>query len=444
MNLFLMKRSSLSLFVSVIQILFLTFYFLLNILNVGEMGTGLLLLAGFFALSGTFLVLEFLQGNVVVRGYFFVFLFFVGWLAFRVVVDLDDFEYLKQITIATTGGVLLFFLIGTFVRRALDEIIFSKNSVLLKFLIFLFLLENFLVFLAFKDRLLSGGGIFLIEGVNDGYQRPGNFMIMLFIMHSLIYFSIAAQENRKNIIGVIFWMVTYSLSMMLSLINSQMMGSNAATANVMAIYLMTIVGAFLAFNKEVREKYFCGRIILPFSKLVFMNIAKYTLVIIFTVMAALTFAIQFTDLNLGQTRIFGFGAGENTSLNSRLEILRETGFDQMGFSPIFGNVDVARLATGDAGRTLHNFLLNVIAELGLIGLLIVAILFILVIINLLNYMRVSAGNETGFIRGSIGFWLFVIFIFLFLYANIAVGKEWPVMWFFVGFTASVFYRRLKK
>lgn len=38
----------------------------------------------------------------------------------------------------------------------------------------------------------------------------------------------------------------------------------------------------------------------------------------------------------------------------------------------------------------------------------------------------------------INFWLVFVFIWLFLYADISIGKSWPVIWFFVGFAVQVF------
>lgn len=38
----------------------------------------------------------------------------------------------------------------------------------------------------------------------------------------------------------------------------------------------------------------------------------------------------------------------------------------------------------------------------------------------------------------INLWLLFVLLFLFLYANLSVGKSWPVMWFYLGFAVSVF------
>ena len=437
MNLFVYRESSIRQTSAIIQIILLIIYLSLNIINIGEMGTGLLLLAIFFALSSAILLFEAIQGNLVVRIHFFLFLLYVAWIIFRVVVDLQDINYLKKITIATTGGVLLFFLIGVFIRWGMNEIIYSKNLYIIKFLIIIFLFTNALILQEFQGRLMDHTDIFLIEDIEGSYQRPGNFMVMLFIMESLAYLVIAAKIDTKKIFTLFFWLLLYSLSMVLNLINSQMIGSNAATALTAVIYLITVITSLWAFNKLIRKKYLTGQLRL-LSRSVLKKIFKYFISVIFIILTITILLVQTTDIDFQKTRIFGFGSGENSSINSRFEILRETGTDQMGYAPIFGNLDVARLTTGDAGTTLHNFIPNILAALGTIGLLIVILLFLSLMRHLLKVIQNSEKNETGFIKSSFGLWIFLIFIFLFLYANISVGYEWPVMWFFVGFSTTIF------
>jgi len=438
MKIFTLKKTNFNQFVVLTQIVLLMVYLSLNILNVGGAGTGLPLLAGFVTLACGALLFDIARRRSAVHVHFFVFLLFVAWLTFRVVVDLQDAERLKQLTVATTSGVLVFFLIGTFARRALDKIVFAEKCVWAKVLLILVLLVNVYIFLVFKERLMDRDDIIYMEAIEGGYQRPGSFMIMLFIMSSLIYLGIAAHGHTRNLTKLLFWLAVYTWVMVLNLMASQMMGSNAATACILVMYLMTAVVSVLFVNKVFRKQYLDNLLNLPFSMYGFNRILKYSvLALLFGICAALV-VIKVTGFDLQKTRIFGFGAGENTSVNSRLEILVESAADQMGHSPFFGNLDVARLTTGDAGLTLHSFIPNVIAELGLVGLLIVVLLFVLVMVKLINLMRRCVKNEFGFMQASLSFWAFLIFIFLFLYANLAVGKEWSVMWFFLGFAISVF------
>lgn len=436
MNLLTFKKANVSRYIAFAQILMLTAYLTLNILNVGAGGTAKPLLSGFLVLSGVNLFLAFSQGYSALRMHFFVFLLFVTWLSLRVLVDLQDVEYLKEVTVGTTSGILLFFLVGSFARQGLNDIILAERVVWLRSLLILFLLASFRVFLDFSGALLDRDDIFFMEGVEGDYQRPGNFMIISFVMYSFVFLVFSAHPDTKKIFSFFLWFFVYTLIMSLVLISSQMIGSNTATACVLVVYLITAVSSFLFFNKILRNKYVAGRLILPWSKLVFKKIFKYSVAVLFFGMAAAFVSLKASGFDLQKTRIFGFGTGENTSVSSRWEILQVAGLDQIGYSPVFGNVDVARLTTGDAGRTLHSFIPNVMAELGLVGFFMVLVLCSMVVINLLNLMKCSGKNEFGFIQASIGFWLFLVFIFFFLYSNLAVGKEWSVIWFFIGFSVS--------
>ncbi len=437
------KISNSSRVVAGLQILILISYFTLNIVNVGEMGAALPLLVVFFILAGGGLFFQLWRGYLAIKFHFFVFLLFVAWLSFRVVVDSQDLERLKQLTVATTSGVIMFFLLGTFVRQALNKIVLDEVG-LTKGLIFVFTLSSVFLFINFESKILNRSDIFYIEGADEGYQRSGNFMIMLFIINSFLYLSTAARLKTKKIASLMFLLGVYSSGMALNLVSSQMIGSNAATANFLAIYLMTIVISFLAFNEGIRNKFLSNKLALPLSRASFKKMLIYSGVVVVFGMVAAMMAIQITSFDLSKTRVFGFGADENISVSSRIEILKETGADQMGYSPIFGDVNVARVITGDAGETLHNFIPNVIAELGLVGLISITMLFILVAINLFNVIKKVERNEIGFMQALLGFWLLFLFLFLFLYANLAVGKEWSVIWFFIGFSASVFVGRPRK
>lgn len=438
MSFLVVKRKNLCSTVAVLQALLLFSYLLLNIVSVGEMGTALPLLAGFFVLACADLLSQSWRGYLFIKLHFFVFLLFLAWLSFRVLIDLQDVEYLKQMTVATTGGVLLFFLLGSFVRNALNNITMTTKLGFAKCLLFVYALSSFFLFISFKNRLLDQSDIIYIEGVNGVYQRPGNFLIMLFIMASFLYLSIAAHFQTKKTARLLFWLAVYSGSMLYSVVSSQMIGSNAATANILAIYLMTVVLSFLAYSKSIRLDFLNNNLALPLSRSSIDKIIKYSMLIALLGVVVVAVAIQISGFDLNKTRAFGFGVDEDISVNTRMKILNETGVDQMGYSPVWGNVDVARLTTGDAGSTLHNFIPNVIAELGLIGLTVVMLLFVMVAVSLIDVMRRSEKDNIGFMKALLSFWLLFVFIFLFLYANLAVGKEWPVIWFFVGFSVSVF------
>lgn len=442
---FVIKKPNGLLVVSLIQLLLLFFYFTLNITNVGEMGTALPLLGGFVALAGGVFFLQLVKSQISLRLHFVVFLLFVLWVALRVIVDLGDMEHLKQLTVATTGGILLFFLLGTFARKALDTLTNANLKLTSsKTLLLTFLLVSTLIFLSFKGRLLDRDDIFYISGVEGGYQRPGNFLIMLFVMASFTFISITSHPRTRKRINLFVWLGIYSIGMVLAVISSQMIGSNAATANLLAIYLMTCVLALLSFNKNIRQAFYNKNLRLPLSKQTFKKLIKYAITALVAVIFLAVIAIQVTGFDLSKTRAFGFGTGSNSSVTSRFDILLETGAAQMSYAPFLGNVNVAELTTGNAGRTLHNFIPNLLAELGLVGLLIALTLLFLVGWHLVKSIKTASKEGKDLNQAIINLWLLFVLLFLFLYANISVGKSWSVMWFFVGFAVSVFVTKVKR
>lgn len=432
------KPQKTTLFVSFFQLVLLFSYLSMNIQNVGEMGIALPLLAGFIAIAGLLIFNQLVRFTLAIRLHLFVFFLFIGWFALRVIVDLGDIERLKAITIATTGGVLLFFMLGSFSRQAIDKLTQANlNMFYPKLLLLLFFLASLAIFISFKTRLVRID-IFYIEGVQGGYQRPGNFLIMLFIMASFIYLALAAHPLTKGFIRFAVWLGIYTLSLVLALISSQMIGSNAATANLLAIYMMTSVISLLALNRVIRNRFRQGRLALPLSKFFLKKLFVYSSAILFAVFCLFIIAIQITGFDLSKTRAFGFGSGTNNSVNSRFDILFETGLTQLGYAPYLGNINVAKLTGSEVGEYLHSFFPNVMAELGLVGLILVLLLLYLCFFMLLVNMKKVPFNNNGFKDFIISFWLAFVLLWLVLYANISVEKSWPVMWFYLGFAVSVF------
>ncbi|WP_180074657.1 hypothetical protein [Acinetobacter sp. YH12116] len=444
MSLFRLRIPTAQLLINFAQIILIFGYLTLNIISVGEMGTGILLLAGFVGLAGGLLFVQGIQNSISVYWHFFLFLMFIMWIVVRVIIDLQDLYYLKQITVATTGGILLFFLMGTFARRALDTFsTLNENVKSAKLLLIIFALLCFDIFLEYSARLVRTD-IFYIDDVDGGYQRAGSFLILLFIMGSFVYLKIISNTVTKKFFDLIFWLIVYSVGLFFSLVSSQMIGSNAATANLLAIYPMTVVISFLAFSQQLRNTFLENKLSVPLSKSGIKKLLQYSIVSVVGGLLIAVLALQVSGFDLNTTRIFGFGDGTNSSIDSRLNILKETGSTQMGYSPIWGNINVAYLTTGNSGLYLHNFIPNIVAELGVVGVSIVIALFFLVFRTLIRNIRTARINAQGFQQGILNLWLFCVLLFLFIYANFSVSKGWLVIWFFMGFSISVFAIRRKQ
>lgn len=437
----MIKKNNLSAIFYLMHVILIIFYFYRNIISVGELGSGLPILATFIALSFFSLILYCINNKIVVAFHFFVFLIFLFWLIFRVAIDLNSFYQLKQITIATTGGIFLFFLIGSFLRNSLDKI--SMDNKIIQLIIFSILIIVWSIFSSYNLRL-ERTDIFYISGVDGHYQRPGNFMIILFVISSFSFLAFASNFSKYRKMKYLFHLIIYTLVAGILLISSQMIGSNAATANVLALYMLTFVISILAFSKKIRRSYLDGKLQSFFSKIVWSELIKFSAIPLVVLFIIITIALKTTGFDVTKTRAFGFGTGHNSSLSSRIEILKENAVEQISYSPFFGNVNVAYLTTGNSGRTLHNFLPNLWAELGLIGLAAVLILFYMVIKKLIFHKKYSQLNMIGYQNAIMNIWLIFVFLWIFIYANIATGKSWPVIWFFIGFSVNAIVIKNKK
>lgn len=432
-----------SVFVKVIVFLQLSsfmIYLNFNIVNVGGLGVGLPILALSAISSCLLFTCLMLRKKVGIHVHFFLFSLLIAWISIRVLIDIGDMEYLKQITVATTGGILLFYLIGGFIGIGFDGILGkAKRSGIIKpiLILFFFLLVQTLYEFSFRIR----DDIWYLKDVNGNYQRSGNFLSISFILISFLYFSLELKKteilHRK--IDVVFWLAFYSLLALMAVVCAQLFGSNSSTMVVSGVYIITVVACLVATNKSILRSYLLGTLSLPWSA----KFIKISLKIVFLFVIFMAFFVScflfISDFNFDLIRLTGFGSGSNASLMSRLSILLNSGLDQLNYSPIWGNINVAYIVTGNAGRNLHSFFPYVLANLGVVGLLLVLTLFLSVFYQL--YLATKRSHVLSLItyqKSLIAIYSSLIFAFLIIFANISVDVSWIVLWFTLGFISKPF------
>jgi hypothetical protein len=416
-------------------------YLFENISNVGSAGTALPLLATFFVCSVLVSFWLFLKRTFYVRIHLILFFLFIAWIALRVVIDLNDLERLKAITVATTGGIVLFYLAGAFVGLVFHQA-FAQSRKIIFFIGLLVAYLGLLITLHMHlgERLRED--IFLIDDLDGAYQRPGNFLSISFTVISFMVFSFALRRiaGEMSRLMYAFILLLYTAQMFLALVASQLFGSNSATLVVFGMFFITVTMILVINNKTLYSRYAHNKLRHLWSKRVFKRLAQFVGVSIALVVLLCSVVIWVTGFDLMSIRFFGFGSGSNSSLISRIEILMNTGLDQLAYAPIFGNMNVAYYTTGSSGRTLHTFLPYVMANLGIVGFFMVLALFGFVIRQL---MREVAARNTGnffndFFLANLALYSICIFMFLFLFANIATGVTWSVLWFTLGLVSKPF------
>lgn len=422
------------------QILLLWHYLFLNIRVIGEFGVALPVLVSCISLGLAVIFFRSCSSIIYIRLHFILFIILIFWIACRYLIDLGDLEAMKQITIGTTGGMLLFYLLGMLLREALNWD--SKNCRLKFFIVGL----SYLIYECWTLDFyfsIKRPDLFLIYDPDGSYQRPGNFMSISFIVFSYAHVKEnIRQELKKN--GMIFLLTSnslYLISALVMLTCASLLGSNSAVVVTAMLTLLTMGTIFLFEKSKILMRYkkevYFKHLVLSF----FVPAIRYCLIACVTIVPVMLFF----EIDLTQTRVFGFGAEENSSLTSRFEILSQWGFKQIAYAPILGNVDVAYLVTGEKGLTLHNFFPNVWASLGLLGLAITLTIFFLVCRGLYR----SSFNGRIFLSAMdcskrfIDFYGFLVVLFLLCFANISTGFSWSVLWFAVGFFFASFSVRPK-
>ncbi len=427
-------------FLSFLQTVVFLSYLNANIINVGEMGTALPLLFANIFVSALLMQSLWLQKHFYVRVDLFIFLLLVVWVAFRVVVDLGDVGYLKQVTIATTGGMLLFYFVGASLNVCYQSLMrVEKSSYLSKLIFFIYLLMLIWMLYNFSQRLHSR--LFYLAEVDGSYQRAGNFLSISFIIVSYFYLAISLKNvgAKNNACGKSLWIFLYTACVFLALVGAQLFGSNSATAVVSGVYLITVVMTLLATQKEVWTNYFRGNLALPFSKIVIKYLFAWVFVAIMLFTSFVFLIVVVAEFDITQLRLFGFGSGTNTSIQSRVEILLENGSKQLGFSPVFGNMNVAYLTTGESGRYLHSFFPYVMSNIGLVGLFIIIILFVVSFLRLYNESTPKGDRSIlTYKRCMVSIYSVYIVGYLIVFANLATSLSWAVLWFSLGFVSKPF------
>ncbi|MCX9535879.1 hypothetical protein IG535_15990, partial [Vibrio cholerae] len=242
-----------------------------------------------------------------------------------------------------------------------------------------------------------------------------------------------------TILARFFWLSVYTLSTLIALVGSQLFGSNSATAVISGVYLITLVMSLVTTKKTVWLSYLKHKLVLPWSKRLVKNLSLMALIGLAIFVGALVLIIGISGFDITSLRLLGFGSGSNTSLLSRVDILLETGANQLNYAPFFGNMNVAYLTTGNTGQTIHSFFPYVMANLGLVGLLVVLTLFTNVLLQL--YRETKQAKYTGlygYQLSMVALYSIFLFLYILLFANLSTGIEWPVLWFTLGFISKPF------
>jgi hypothetical protein len=354
-----------------------------------------------FSFLGFFLKL--FTARVVVYKHFLIFILFLFYFIFKAIFQYDDLSRFFSYSLGTSGGIVLFYLLGTFLTLNVIKnrrIIYFFNN---KYFILICCLFFFDVALALilKNALVNVRlDIFLISDLEDGYQRAGDFLTILFFMGTMLVFFILRNIRKISVSFLVFFL--YLIMLFLVGAISQIIGSNKG----LVVPVLICLSVFFVFLRDFKGR---GR-----------NITKLFLLMGGGVILVYTF-LRFDFSSL---RVLGYGAGESSSLQSRYEIFVRNFYVHFTHSPYVGDLNVDTLLTGQ-GSYVHSFLFFTLTHFGIVG-------FLILFSYLFSCYRSIIGEEEQFKLNRI------IFIIILGISILTTAVFWPVIWFIIGVLCPAF------
>lgn len=347
--------------------------------------------------------------------------------------DAPTTSQIKEITIGTSGGVIFAILSG--LMSAMSMAAWNKSIKINPF--YLTLTKYALLAILFVSLLIVVKGfmtafsnvradIFLIADQKGIYQRPGQLMLMLFILLSSL-FSLSQVYLRKRVVWSLTMLSLLTLKAIILMAFAQLIASNSGFVTVAVImlavwvhWLLIGVQSFRALNGPVKLNQL-------FFSWIFKKLLSYGLFLITFISIGLAIVLAKLNIDISSFRIFGFGSGSLNSVDSRLRLLQDNFLTQWAYSPIFGHTQVDALTTGK-GSYPHS-LISILTHLGLVG----AILFIIMITFIYRDIYSKSKVRANHYHDK-SFALFRLFIMtaVLLFALMTTFYNWMPLWFTVG------------
>lgn len=385
-----MNKFFLESYLHILMLFFILFYLFINIFNgfSNVLGGGDLFVLIYISLGGMFFFFERIYVNTIRinKIEFIVGLFFCYYI-FKAIWDFNfDGQKVFSYTFGTTGGMILFFIMG-YVFSFIKIGRFSK--ILIYVILFILLFSLFYLYsLNLSNKRLD---VFLLSDLDVSYQRIGDFLsIVNIIIFSVIFSYYNKYKKINNLILLLFFVSTTVIIFLLS----QLVGSNKAAVLSVILFLLYFV---VNFERKDIFKYFLFSLLLS-------SIGYY----------------YFSSLDLSGYRLFGFG-GDVSSVSSRIELFYNNFLLHFFYNPIFGNLEVDKILTGE-GTYIHSAFFYSLTHLGLIGFLIFSFLTYVVFKRTILYKE--------------KYYLYLYLSVLFL-AAIGTVVTWAVLWFVIGMISSL-------
>jgi len=417
---------------SFVTFLYFNIYIFDNVKIMNGGSVSLLLLAICFCLSFYLILYQAIKSNKIhIRKSTLLLVLFYIYVLIRITIDTKNIEMFKSYLFSTSGGMITFYVLGLFLTLVLKYFIHivSNDKKELKKIVYIYLL-----YILLHSYFLIDTYAYLIQGVrNDfftlvdvsGHQRSASFLVMNFIFMSALFIHIRllSHDKFKKII-FLSSMILY-VNMLIAIILSQLIGSNNGAVTITGILFLTILIQISLSFKE--HSYILFKYNLKPQSLFFGLASRKLYASIFILLVSfMLFALLvmlFLNIERNTFRIFECSGGLSP-MTSRISSYNNF-LVQFNVSPVFGNIIVDRLTTGD-GTYVHNTIVSLLTHLGLVGF------FIFMFYIILSFKELYIDNQYLFVTNGLRIYYTLLFMGVFSIAVIGTFFTWSPLWFLFG------------
>lgn len=434
--------NNVNIIVSGIALLFFNYYLIVNVAYIENGSVGIKYLIGFFLLCLFIIITKYksIKKTGLRRSAIVLVIFWIYFIV-KIAIDIGDPLAVKSYMFGTTGGMITFYILGALTSVILTNIniLYTRFNkfyifdalVLAYFIINAIMLLNLYNVLEAKMR----DDIFAITQEKVDYQRPGDFIVISYLLSVFLYVRYIGFKKNFNIfvlkVGRTLVFSLMTLSTMLSLIATQMIGSNKSAVLVLMTYFILITGRALLSKKNIRT--YISNKYRSLFKLIFFRYFLYIIIfsivgVLISVTVLLAFSYYF-NIELSTTRLGGYGEGFYNPLATRIDLFTLF-LPHMSYSGLLGNMNVDCMTTG-CGTFIHSSLLMLLTHTGIVGLLLFCT-YLLFALKESNKLRGYYNESSVFIENINQLYLKVILAVVFMMSLIGTAISWSVLWFLFG------------
>ena len=426
------------------------YYFYANLMAFGSEHryVGLLAMVGVLSIAISITSFNFVRTTRVGMSVFLVFIF-ITYYSLRCAVDLPGNDLWFRI-LGSDSGMLYYYIFGVAMSLPLrglilrDYLVTGKRN-LVGWLVVIYILFTFVNSAGLLAEALSRtrDDIFLVVEGDESYQWPGDLLSIRFLLITVILGTwLVVFWNKKSLLFMLTKatiVIVYSAQCAACIFYSQVLGSNKAVVILVgclfSIFWLITLLVFRRLPAKTSYGSHDGYLSVSLGDVLKSFVGALTVAM---VVAIVLFGLAVGgDIPLEKFRIFGFGEGSVSSIESRMALVQEGFLQQFNGAPFFGNAS-AELLWGAEGQYMHSILLYALTHTGVVGLL----LFLMALaVSLTEAM--GSGYRIGIVNCRslenytiIRFLDIVLFGLVFVVGVLTSSLLWAQLWFAFGFLLS--------